>query len=158
MAEPLLIRTASAQDLPALLALYQHLIPGDTPPAPDAGRAILDQFHFYHGSQIFLGDVTGQLVVSCTLVVVPNLTRGGSPYALIENVVTHAGFRKRGYGRHILRHATQAAWQAGCYKAMLLTGSDDPTTHAFYRAAGFEPSKTGYQIRRIPARSAKVTS
>jgi GNAT superfamily N-acetyltransferase len=40
---------------------------------------------------------------------VPNLTRGGSPYALIENVVTHHDFRKRGFGKQILNFALAAA-------------------------------------------------
>jgi hypothetical protein len=35
---------------------------------------------------------------------------------------------------------------------MLLTGSKDPGTLAFYREAGFEQNKTGFQIRRIPVR------
>ena len=83
---------------------------------------------------------------------IPNLTRSGSPYALIENVVTHMGHRTQGHGRHILHDATTAAWTAGCYKVMLMTGSTNPATHAFYRAAGFETTKTAYQIRRIPAR------
>lgn len=152
MSEPLCIRSACADDLPALLALYQHLIPGDLQPNPDRAHAILSQFLATDGNQIVLGEVAGQLVASCTLVVVPNLTRGGSPYALIENVVTLTEQRNRGYGQQVLRHATEAAWAAGCYKTMLLTGSTDPATHAFYRAAGYEATKTGYQTRRIAAR------
>ncbi len=37
------------------------------------------------------------MVATCTLVVIPNLTRGGTPYALIENVVTHTDHRNKGY-------------------------------------------------------------
>jgi hypothetical protein len=35
---------------------------------------------------------------------------------------------------------------------MLMTGSKKPETLAFYLRAGFEPSKAGFQKRRIPAR------
>ena len=147
------IRSAIESDLPALLALYQSLIPGDAAPTSAAACATLAQFLTYPNSAIFLGETSGQLVTSCTLIVIPNLTRGGSPYALLENVVTRTDHRAKGYGKHILRHATNAAWEAGCYKVMLMTGSTDPATHAFYRAAGFDTTKTAYQIRRISARS-----
>lgn len=83
--------------------------------------------------------------------VIPNLTRGGRPYALIENVVTHADHRQRGHGRALLHAAVAAAWEAGCYKVMLMTGSKRPETLRFYADAGFEQSKTGFQIRRPPA-------
>lgn len=43
------------------------------------------------------------------------------------------------------------AWEAGCYKVMLMTGSKRPETLRFYADAGFEQSKTGFQIRRPPA-------
>jgi GNAT superfamily N-acetyltransferase len=44
----------------------------------------------------------------------------------------------------------QAAWDAGCYKAMLQTGSRRPATHAFYRACGFSPdAKTAYLARPL---------
>ena len=40
------------------------------------------------------------------------------------------------------------ALAAGCYKVMLLTGSSDPDTHAFYRACGFDgDTKQGYVVR-----------
>lgn len=36
---------------------------------------------------------------------------------------------------------------------MLMTGSKNPATLAFYERAGFEQTKTGFQIRRHPPRS-----
>jgi GNAT superfamily N-acetyltransferase len=90
------------------------------------------------------------LVTSCTLVVVPNLTRGGLPYGLIENVVTSSKHRKQGYGAAVLKHAFAEAWKHGCYKIMLLTGSKTPATLKFYEGVGFEQNKTGFQIRRLP--------
>ena len=92
------------------------------------------------------------LVTSCTLVVVPNLTRGGLPYALIENVVTGASHRKRGYGAAVLKHAIAETWKHDCYKVMLLTGSKNPATLKFYSDVGFKQNKTGFQIRRLPVR------
>ncbi|MBL4917926.1 GNAT family N-acetyltransferase [Szabonella alba] len=149
---PIQIREANRSDLSRLLALYQHLVPDDAVPSRDVASSIFDRFLGYEGSAIFVGETCGHFVASCTLVVVPNLTRGGSPYGLIENVVTHGDYRKRGCGKCILDHATTAAWNAGCYKVMLMTGSKRPETFKFYLAAGFEQSKTGFQKRRIPVR------
>jgi GNAT superfamily N-acetyltransferase len=83
---------------------------------------------------------------------VPNLTRGGVPYALIENVVTHAEHRGRGYGKAVLEAAIAKAWELDCYKVMLLTGSKNPATLGFYQSVGFEQTKTGFETRRLPKR------
>ena len=53
-----------------------------------------------------------------------------------------------GHGRKVLDAACDAAWAAECYKVMLMTGSMQPGTLDFYRSAGFEQSKTGFQKRR----------
>ena len=100
-----------------------------------------------------MGLVQDAIVASCTLIVIPNLTRGGQSYGLIENVVTHAAHRGRGFGKQLLEAAVAAAWQAKCYKVMLMTGSKKPSTLAFYTAAGFEQNKTGFQVRRRPSRT-----
>ena len=151
-AAALRIRPARREDLSALLDLYQHLDPGDDRPALDRAQDILARFEAYPGSAIYLGETNGVLTASCTLIVIPNLTRGGRPYALIENVVTHADFRSRGYGKQLLLAASEAAWSVGCYKVMLMTGSKKPETLAFYESAGFEQSKTGFQKRLVAAR------
>jgi GNAT superfamily N-acetyltransferase len=153
MAETALaVRHATPADLPALLDLYQHLNPGDARPDSAAAQAILARLLAFEGSQIFLGHADGLLATSCTLVVILNLTRGGQPYALIENVVTTPLFRRRGLDRLLLDAAAAAAWDCGCYKVMLLTGRSDRGTLAFYAAAGFEQTKTGFQKRHPSTR------
>lgn len=149
----LVIRTAEQADLPALLDLYRHLAPDDERCPDDKAAGILERLQGFAGSAVLIGLVDDDLAASCTVIVIPNLTRGGTPYALIENVVTDPGHRNRGLGKAILKAAIDRAWAAGCYKAMLMTGSKKPSTLAFYEAGGFEQSKTGFQARRIPART-----
>lgn len=84
----------------------------------------------------------GRAVVgTCTLTIVPGLTRGGRSYAIIENVVTDATQRRRGVGRALLDAALGRAWEAGCYKATLATGSKREETLRFYESAGFVRGK-----------------
>ncbi len=86
---------------------------------------------------------------SCTLAIIPNLTRGARPYGIIENVVTHPDHRRTGLGRAVLRAAIDKAWSADCYKVMLATGSKREATLSFYEAAGFQKGgKTYFEIRR----------
>jgi GNAT superfamily N-acetyltransferase len=102
-----------------------------------------------------VAEADGRLVSSCSLSIIPNLTRGGRPYAVIENVVTDADWRRRGLGRQVLAAATAQAWAAGCYKVMLATGSRREATLQFYEGAGFERgAKTYFEMRRgAPRRS-----
>jgi len=146
------IRAAHASDLEDLLKLYPQLNPSDEAISLDLAASCLCEINQLRGSAVLVGLLGDDLVASCTLIIIPNLTNGGKPYALIENVVTDALHRGQGYGTRLLRAAVAAAWEAGCYKVMLLTGSKQPSTLKFYENAGFEQSKTGFQMRRISAR------
>lgn len=144
------IRSLVKQDLDPLLALYEHLNPNDRalPPRPQVD-AVWDELLANPRYRYFGGFVGSELVSTCTLTVIPNLTRGCAPYGLIENVVTHAEHRNRGYGKALLQHALASAWADGCYKVMLMTSRKDPAVHAFYRAAGFDSGdKTAYIVRK----------
>ncbi|WP_235885126.1 GNAT family N-acetyltransferase [Bradyrhizobium frederickii] len=65
------------------------------------------------------------------------MSRGGRPYGVIENVVTHVDYRRLGLGRRVLAHALDVARQADCYKVHLATGSKREATLRFYEGAGF---------------------
>ncbi|WP_342711463.1 GNAT family N-acetyltransferase [Bradyrhizobium sp. B124] len=98
---------------------------------------------------VIVAQAAEQLVSSCTLAIVPNLSRGGRSYGVIENVVTHADYRRLGLGRRVLAHALDVAWQADCYKVSLATGSKRETTLRFYEEAGFQRGgKTYFEVRR----------
>lgn len=152
MTRHIIFRPATVDDVDKLLNLYGHLSSdNERCPREIAERNIVD-LNNIKGSTIFIGELDDALVTTCTLIIIPNLTRGGAPYALIENVVTHPEYRKNGYGKAILEEACNHAWRYNCYKVMLSTGSQRPSTLAFYESAGFEQSRTGFQKRRIPAR------
>lgn len=132
------VRQIGSSELRSLLDLYQHLHDSDDP-LPDTAtveavwQELLDNPRYrYFGIY-----ATDRLVSSCTITVVPNLTRGCRPYGVIENVVTHADHRKQGYGKAVLAEALSFAWSQGCYKVMLLTGRKDGATFQFYESAGF---------------------
>lgn len=144
-----MIRRATRNDLPAVLALYRDLHPDEDAVADAAGAfaKILDS----DGLSILLLEVNGSPVATTYLNVIPNLTRGAAPYAVIENVVVAQHWRGQGFGKRIMAATLQEAWNAGCYKAMLLTGSKTPSTHAYYRACGFDPTAKQAYVARPPA-------
>ncbi len=85
--------------------------------------------------------VEGKIVSSCVCVIIPNLTRGIRPYAFVENVVTHADYRGKGYATECLDFAKEIAVKANCYKMMLLTGSKKEATLKFYGNAGYSSTE-----------------
>ncbi len=145
-----MIREATVGDLDALLALYLDLHETRLPDADRAEAAwrkiLADPDH-----HLIVCDLDGEIVSSCACVIVPNLTRNARPYALVENVVTRADRRGRGYAGACLARAREIARAAGCYKIMLLTGAKDAKTLDFYRRAGFDDTeKTAFVLRLNP--------
>jgi len=142
------VRHATRDDLDALLALYAQLNPDDAPAPRERLGAILDTIVSSTAFAVIVGTQGDRVVATCYLNVVPNLTRGGASYAVIENVVVDASLRGTGLGRQVVRFALDEAWARGCYKTLLQTGSRDPRVHRFYAACGFSASdKTGFVAR-----------
>ena len=146
MSDEIIFRDAIAQDIPPLIELYMQLASDMEPATINDARNALEKLTSLQGSAIILGELHGQIITTCMLVVIPNLIRRATPFAVIENVVTDIKHRNHGFGKAILDEACNRAWQHGCYKVMLSTGSKRPSTLAFYESAGFEQSRTGFQI------------
>lgn len=144
----MILRAATSDDLPAMLALYRHLSPEDPPLDP---ATALPDWEALIGStlaRLLIADVDGVVAASCLLLLIPNLTRGGRPFAIVENVVTHADYRRQGLGTRLLKLAQDQARAVNCYKLMLATGRKDEGVLRFYEQAGFiRGGKTCFEIR-----------
>ncbi|MFC2033943.1 GNAT family N-acetyltransferase [Chloroflexota bacterium] len=133
------IREVQENELNELLKLYLHLHSSDdSSPENEVVKSIWHEIKSNPNLKYFGLYIKGKLVSSCTIIIVPNLTRGFRPYGVIENVVTHNNFRRNSYGKAILSHALKYAWERNCYKVMLQTGRKDEGTYQFYESVGFD--------------------
>lgn len=132
-----MVREALKEDLDELLNLYLFLheknIPENSDYLENTWKTIIEDINHH----IIVNEVNGKIVSSCVCVIVPNLTRNIRPYALIENVVTNEGYRGKGYATECLNYAKEIAIKNNCYKMMLLTGTKNENTLAFYKSAGY---------------------
>lgn len=81
-------------------------------------KEILSSKHF----ELIVAECDGNLVGTCYLNLIPNLSRVGRPYAVIENVVVTSNLRSRGIGKALLKYALARAWERGCYKGHAADG------------------------------------
>ncbi|MGE5137211.1 MAG: N-acetyltransferase family protein [Gemmatimonadota bacterium] len=139
------VRPAAEADLPALLALYAELHPGDTPLPAAAALPVWTEIQSQRGRVVLLAEQDGKAAGTADCTVLANLTHGGRPFMLIENVVVARAHRRAGVGTALLDAAAALARPAGCYKAQLLSRADRTGAHAFYEACGFAPAAQGYR-------------
>lgn len=148
VSDTLSVGTAGEGDLADVLGLMRQLVTNDEPIEPEVAAANWQRLIGGDMVQVLIGRLGGEAITTCVLAILPNLTRGGKPYAVVENVVTHADYRGRGYGKLTMHTAIERARAAGCYKVMLATGRKDEALFRFYEACGFSRhSKTAFEVR-----------
>ena len=121
--------------------LHDEIIPEHDEYLEKMWKQILDDPNHH----LIVNEVDGRVVSSCDCIIIPNLSRGVRPHAFIENVVTHADYRKKGYASACLDFAKKIAEKENCYKMLLATGSKNPDTLRFYENAGYNSNdKTAF--------------
>ena len=133
----MMIREIKESDLNELLTLYTHLHEHGVPAESEHLLQTWEMIFNDQNHHIIVCEEDGTIVSSCVCVIIPNLTRNVRPYALIENVVTHAEHRGKGYATACLNCAKELAVKADCYKMMLLTSAKSDNTLDFYKKAGY---------------------
>lgn len=144
-----MVREINKNELHELLKLYLHLHEESLPEMTEHLNQTWDTIMNDENHHIIVKIADDKIVSSCVCVIIPNLTRGIRPYAFIENVVTHADYRKKGYAAECLNYAEKIAIKANCYKMMLLTGAKTESTLNFYSNAGYNSTDKTAFIRRL---------
>ena len=139
-------RAARAEDLEGLLALLSQL-DEDAPPieanpelAATFARILADARR-----TIVVAESREGLVGTLDVVIVENLTREGSAWATVENVVVDRRLRGRGVGRRLLAAADAIARAHGCFMVQLVSGERRKAAHELYEAAGYDAPVRGFR-------------
>lgn len=145
------IREATEDDLPRLIELLAQLsldAPREDagPPLPQTYSAAFVEIQADQRQRLLVAEASGRIAGSATLIIVPNLTHQGRPYAIVENVVVDQTQRGGGIGELLMRHAIEAAGRAGCYKLSLTSNRRREDAHRFYERLGFVATHEGYRI------------
>ena len=88
----------------------------------------------------------GRIVGALVLAIVENITRKGTPYAIIENVVVDEDARGQRHGEALIGQAVEEARQAGCYKVSLTSNKRRSEAHRFYERLGFVQTHEAFRI------------
>lgn len=139
-------RFACYEDLEGIMDLYEVLNPGDAIASVEQLKRVWEQVmsnpELYRYAVV---EEDGKLLATSNITIVPNLTRAGRPYAVIENVVTHPSARRRGFGRETMELLMDFAKEKDCYKVILLSSSNRIEAHRFYESLGFDgDAKRGF--------------
>lgn len=146
------IREARISDVEALHELYiKHLTPYPPKEPQDLSQwlELLEQLIENPDYHLLVYEVNGKAISSVTLVIIRNLTHNLRPYSVMENVVTHADYRNKGYATSLIESASIIAKENGCYKIMLMTGSKKESTLRFYERCGFNMNDKTAFLKRL---------
>ena len=147
-----MVREAEKNDLNGILKLYGYLFPEEnyinTADYENTWDEIMTNKKFFRYFVAFENEQKNeQIVATCCISIIPNLTRKIRSYALIENVITHPEKRKKGYGKMVINKAIEHAKSNNCYKVMLFSSSKRKIAHKFYKALGFNgDAKKGFYL------------
>ena len=140
--EKLILREVSNDDLAAVLLLNHHLHENEPKREIDTEiSAVWEQILTDKRIKCFVAEIDREVVASCIIDIVPNLTRGVRPFGVLQNVVTHQDFRGKGIGKKLNLYALEYAWSQNCYQVLVQTGRPEVTS--FYERLGFRPDKIG---------------
>ncbi len=142
------ITIATGDDVAALHAALQHLVPQLSSTSPPPGVAQVESLLAHEAVTQFLARTEeGSIVGVATLCTFP--TPGTILRAWVEDVIVDEAWANQGIGRRLLEAMVARAAEAGAATVDLTSRPARETANHLYRSAGFETRDTNV-YRRIP--------
>ncbi len=138
------IRLAEERDVPRIVELYRELTISDSSvehtrnPTLADYQLIFGEIRSDPRQKLLVAELQGEVVGTIVLLVVPNLSHNGTPWAFLENLIVTEKHRRRGLGRMLLEHAVELARKSGCHMVELCSDVRRKEAHDLYNSMGFE--------------------
>ena len=137
----MLIRQAEEKDVMDIKDLYFNFLTKYPPKEEqdiEAWKQLINEINKSERLFLLVVEEDNRVVSTVQLGIIPSLTHNMRSFAVVENVVTHENYRKKGFASMLLQKAIKIAQDKNCYKIFLETGSNRESTLNFYKENGFE--------------------
>lgn len=137
----MLIRQAEEKDVLDIKDLYFNFLTKYPPKEEqdiEVWKKLINEMNKSENLYLLVVEEDNRVVSTVQLAIIPSLTHNVRSFAVVENVVTHEDYRKKGFASMLLQEAIKIAQNKNCYKIFLETGSNRETTLNFYKENGFE--------------------
>ena len=142
------IREITVNDLNALMELYIQLSPANVGLTDEKREIIWSEIKRFKNITYLGVFDDNQLISSCFITIIPNLTNQGKSIGYIENVITDVNYRRKGVGKKLMQKAIEIAQGNNCCKIFLESGISRVEAHKFYKSIGFDDTnKKAFNIR-----------
>ncbi|MEU9865137.1 GNAT family N-acetyltransferase [Streptomyces sp. NPDC047971] len=143
------IRPATAEDLPAIVAMLADDPLGAQRESPDdltPYTAAFERLASDPNQNLVVATRGGKVVGTLQLTIIPGLSRRGSTRSIIEGVRVHAEERGSGLGTQLIEWAIEQSRRQNCRLVQLTSDATRTDAHRFYERLGFEPSHLGFKL------------
>ncbi|MEU0284960.1 GNAT family N-acetyltransferase [Streptomyces sp. NPDC005908] len=147
--EDLEIRAATADDVPAIVAMLADDPLGAQRESPDDLSPYLtamERLRTDPNQHLVVAVREGRVVGTLQLTIVPGLSRRGSTRSIIEAVRIHADERGSGLGSKLIEWAIDTSRREGCQLVQLTSDHTRTDAHRFYERLGFTASHVGFKL------------
>lgn len=151
------IRSATPEDIPAIVALLADDALGATRESPDDLTPYRTAFAKLRDdpNQLLMVAERGagtegggpEVVGTLQLTIIPGLSRRGATRSVIEGVRVHSSERGHGLGARLIEWAIDASRRQGCQLVQLTSDLQRPDAHRFYERLGFTGSHLGFKLQ-----------
>ncbi|MCC9306302.1 GNAT family N-acetyltransferase [Kitasatospora sp. RB6PN24] len=146
----LIIRPATREDVPAIVALLIEDSLGTSRETPDdltPYHAAFDRLAADPNQHPTVAERDGEVIGTLQLSVIHGLSRAGTTRTIIEAVRIKASERGNGLGTHLIQWAIEESGRLGAGLVQLTSDSRRADAHRFYERLGFTGSHVGFKLQ-----------
>lgn len=145
----MIIRRATAEDVPAIVAMLADDELGALRESPDDLAPYARAFEVIDASDhevLVVAERDGEVVGTLQLTVLRGLSRRGALRAQVEGVRVASAARGQGLGEKLVRWAVEEARTRGCVVVQLTSDKSRVGAHRFYHRLGFAQTHEGFKL------------
>ncbi len=99
------------------------------------------------GEYLLVNEIDGKIVATAQLNIIPSYAHLGTPYAIVNYVVTDKNERRKGYMAEVFNRIEEICTEHSCSSILLDSAEWRKEAHQFYESMGYE-SMRGFRKRR----------